>query len=127
MPEIHLNTLDLNLLKVFDALADEGSVTRAGARLGMTQSAVSHALGRLRHVLHDELFVRGPQGMRPTIRALEMAPRLRRALDQLQQALTPKVLHLGGEQLRRLGVDPFLRRAGEARGAGGGAATAIHW
>jgi len=89
MPEIHFNALDLNLLRVFDALADEGSVTRAGIRLGLTQSAVSHALGRLRHVLDDELFVRGPDGMRPTARALEIAPRLRQGLDQLQHALTP--------------------------------------
>jgi DNA-binding transcriptional LysR family regulator len=89
MPEIHFSALDLNLLRVFDALAEEGGVTRAGARLGMTQSAVSHALGRLRHVLQDELFVRGPDGMRPTARAQEIAPRLRQGLDQLQQALAP--------------------------------------
>jgi DNA-binding transcriptional ArsR family regulator len=46
MPEIHFSSLDLNLLRVFDALAEEASVTRAGERLGLTQSAVSHALGR---------------------------------------------------------------------------------
>jgi len=91
MPEIHFPALDLNLLRVFDALAEEGSVTRAGIRLSLTQSAVSHALGRLRHVLDDELFVRGPEGMRPTARALEIAPRLRQGLDQLQHALTPAV------------------------------------
>jgi DNA-binding transcriptional LysR family regulator len=89
MPEIHFPALDLNLLRVFDALAEEGSVTRTGVRLGLTQSAVSHALGRLRHILDDELFVRGPDGMRPTARALEIAPRLRQGLDQLQHALTP--------------------------------------
>ena len=89
MPEIHFSALDLNLLRVFDALAEEGSVTRAGVRISLTQSAVSHALGRLRHVLDDELFVRGPDGMRPTARALEIAPRLRQGLDQLQHALTP--------------------------------------
>ena len=89
MPEIHFSALDLNLLRVFDALAEERSVTRAGARLGLTQSAVSHALNRLRHVLQDELFVRAPDGMRPTARALEIAPRLRQGLHQLQVALTP--------------------------------------
>jgi DNA-binding transcriptional LysR family regulator len=89
MPEIHFTALDLNLLRVFDALAEERSVTRAGARLGLTQSAVSHALNRLRHVLQDELFVRGPDGMRPTARAQEIAPRLRQGLHQLQLALTP--------------------------------------
>jgi len=91
MPDIHFTALDLNLLRVFDALAEEGSVTRAGARLGLTQSAVSHALGRLRHALQDELFVRGPDGMRPTARAQEIAPRLSLGLHQLQLALAPAV------------------------------------
>jgi DNA-binding transcriptional LysR family regulator len=89
MPEIHFAALDLNLLRVFDAMAEEANVTRAGARLGLTQSAVSHALGRLRHLLQDELFVRGPDGMQPTARAQEIAPRLRQGLHQLQVALTP--------------------------------------
>lgn len=89
MSEIHFPALDLNLLRVFDAMAEETSVTRAGARLGLTQSAVSHALGRLRRLLDDELFVRGPDGMRPTARALEIAPRVRQGLHQLQVALTP--------------------------------------
>jgi DNA-binding transcriptional LysR family regulator len=89
MAEIHFQALDLNLLRLFDALAEERSVTRAGARLGLTQSAVSHALNRLRHILQDELFVRGPDGMRPTPRAQEIAPRLRHGLDQLQLALAP--------------------------------------
>jgi DNA-binding transcriptional LysR family regulator len=89
MPDIHFPALDLNLLRVFDALAEEGSVTRAGARLGLTQSAVSHALGRLRYALQDELFVRGPDGMRPTARAQEIAPRLSQGLHQLQLALAP--------------------------------------
>jgi DNA-binding transcriptional LysR family regulator len=74
---------------VFDALIEERSVTRAGERLGLTQSAISHALSRLRFVLDDELFVRGPEGMRPTRCASEIAPRLRQGLLQLQLALTP--------------------------------------
>lgn len=89
MRDVHFSTLDLNLLRVFDALAEEGSVTRAGRRLGLTQSAVSHALNRLRFALNDELFVRGPDGMHPTARAAEIGPGLRRALDQLQAALGP--------------------------------------
>lgn len=89
MPEIHFPALDLNLLRVFHALAEEGSVTRAGVRLGLTQSAVSHALNRLRYLLDDQLFVRGPAGMRPTARALEIAPRLDEGLRQLQLAVAP--------------------------------------
>lgn len=89
MNELHFQALDLNLLRVFDALIEEHSVTRAGERLGLTQSAISHALGRLRYVLDDELFVRGADGMQPTRRAAEIAPRLRQGLLQLQLALTP--------------------------------------
>ncbi|HEY2662297.1 MAG TPA: LysR family transcriptional regulator [Caulobacteraceae bacterium] len=89
MPDIHFAALDLNLLRVFHALAEERSVTRAGVRLGLSQSAVSHALNRLRYVLQDELFVRGPAGMRPTPRAQDIAPRLEEGLRQLQLALAP--------------------------------------
>jgi len=89
MQQINFDKLDLNLLRVFEALSEERSATRAGARLRLTQSAVSHALNRLRDVLDDELFVRGPEGMQPTERAAEIAPRLRQGLRQLQQALTP--------------------------------------
>lgn len=81
--------LDLNLLRVFDLLLEERSATRAGARLGLSQSAVSHALNRLRHMLDDELFVRGPSGMQPTPRAVEMGPQVHAALNQLQAALAP--------------------------------------
>jgi DNA-binding transcriptional LysR family regulator len=85
----HLHTLDLNLLRVFVALLDEGNVTRAGARLGLTQSAVSHALNRLRYALGDDLFVRGPSGMMPTPRAREIAPRVRLGMAQLQAVMAP--------------------------------------
>ena len=82
-------SLDLNLMRVFDVLLEERSVTRAGARLGLSQSAVSHALNRLRYMLNDELFVRGPAGMQPTPRAVEMGPQVHAALNQLQAALAP--------------------------------------
>ena len=100
MPEIHFANLDLNLLRVFDALAEEASATRAGARLGLTQSAVSHALGRLRRVFDDELFVRGPSGMQATPRALEIAPRVRQGLNQLQAALAPATFSPSDTQRR---------------------------
>lgn len=81
--------LDLNLLRVLDVMLEERSVTRAGARLGLTQSAISHALNRLRYTLSDELFVRGPNGMQPTPRAIEMGPQVHAALVQLQAAVAP--------------------------------------
>jgi DNA-binding transcriptional LysR family regulator len=89
MNHAHFASLDLNLLRVFDALMEERSVTRAGARLRLTQSAISHALNRLRFMLGDELFVRGVDGMRPTARAAEIGPRLRQALHHMQLALAP--------------------------------------
>jgi DNA-binding transcriptional LysR family regulator len=89
MKDVRFNALDLNLLRVFDALFQERNVTRVGDRLGLTQSAVSHALGRLRYVLEDELFVRRPDGMVPTPRAEELGPRLHDALQRLQLALAP--------------------------------------
>jgi DNA-binding transcriptional LysR family regulator len=89
MNEFHFTNLDLNLLRVFDALLEERSVTRAGDRLGLTQSAVSHALGRLRHVLGDPLFTRKSGGVEPTPRALEIGPALHAALGQLEDAISP--------------------------------------
>ena len=81
--------IDLNLLRVFEALLEEGGVTRAGRRLGLTQSAVSHALNRLRYVADDPLFVRGAKGMQPTARALEIGARVRLGLAELDRALEP--------------------------------------
>jgi DNA-binding transcriptional LysR family regulator len=88
MSQVNMNLVDLNLLRVFDALLEEGSVTRAGARLGLSQSAVSHALGRLRELMGDELFVRTGAGVRPTSRATEIGPNVHSALRQLQAALS---------------------------------------
>ena len=80
---------DLNLLIVFDAVMQERSVTRAGARIGLSQPAMSHALNRLRYMLKDELFVRTPKGMVPTPRAEMLAQPLRHALNEMQLALEP--------------------------------------
>jgi DNA-binding transcriptional LysR family regulator len=81
------NRLDLNLLRVFDAVMEERSVLRAGQRMCLSQSAVSHALARLREVLGDELFIRTPTGMQPTARALTMAPLVRQAWQTLETAV----------------------------------------
>lgn len=76
-------TMDLNLIRVFDTLIEERNVHRAGLRLGLTQSAVSHALNRLRYHLGDELFVRTRAGMMPTARAMDVAGPLREAVRQV--------------------------------------------
>lgn len=88
-PAVKLSAIDLNLLVVFDALMQDRNVTRAASRLALSQPALSHALGRLRHMLKDELFVRSPKGMIPTPRADELAAPIRRALDELQHSLEP--------------------------------------
>ncbi len=82
-----LADLDLQLLLVFEAILDTGSVTASGRRLGRSQPAVSNALARLRGLLGDELFVREGNRMLPTPGALRMAPGVRGALDGLRRAL----------------------------------------
>ncbi len=87
---MNFRNLDLNLLKVFDAVMAEHSLTRAAARLAMTQPAVSHALKRLREALGEELFVRHAFGMKPTLRAEAMWPEVRLILQRLQALLAPE-------------------------------------
>lgn len=84
---MNLHGIDLNLLVAFDALMAERNVTRAGARIGRTQPAMSAALARLRALLEDELFVRGPSGLQPTPRALDLAEPLGHALADIQRTL----------------------------------------
>ena len=81
---IDLSRIDLNLLVALDALLDERSVTRAAARIGVGQSAMSSSLARLRRLFDDELLTRAPDGMRPTPRALKLAEPLRATLRQVQ-------------------------------------------
>jgi DNA-binding transcriptional LysR family regulator len=82
-------TLDLNLLRVFDEVMAERSLTRAARNLSLTQPAVSNALRRLRDALGDELLHRGGAGMEPTVRALALWPSVREALRSLQASLAP--------------------------------------
>ena len=70
--EISLSRIDLNLLVLFHVVLEERHVARAAGRLSLTSSAVSHALGRLRQLLNDPLFLRTPKGVVPTTRALEL-------------------------------------------------------
>ena len=79
--------LDLNLLRVFDAMTIELNTTRTGERVGLSQPAVSSALGRLRQILGDELFVREGNRMVPTERALALREPVRQALRQMEDAL----------------------------------------
>lgn len=87
---MNLRSIDLNLLVVLEALIEERGVRRAGERIGLSQSATSHALDRLRKLLGDEILVRTTTGMEPTARALSLAGPLRIALQSIQTALTPE-------------------------------------
>ncbi len=84
-----LHGIDLNLLVAFDAIGQTRSISLAAAQLGLRQPAVSGALGRLRRLFGDELFVRAGGEMQPTPRALQIAPSVSAALAQLRQALSP--------------------------------------
>jgi DNA-binding transcriptional LysR family regulator len=83
MNEPRLRTIDLNLLVILSALLTERHVTRAARRLGLSQSATSHALARLREVYGDPLLVRSGRRLDPTPRALALLPQLERGLAEL--------------------------------------------
>ena len=82
MNEIDLRAVDLNLLVAFQTVMAERHVGRAAGRLALTQSAVSHAITRLRLLLNDPLFVRHPKGVEPTTRALNLAPKIADILER---------------------------------------------
>ena len=85
---MNIKALDLNLLRVLDALFQERSVSLAAERLGLSQPAVSNALRRLREALGDPLFVRGAGEMMPTSRAEALERPVRQALAEIEQALS---------------------------------------
>ncbi|HEU0151261.1 MAG TPA: LysR family transcriptional regulator [Bradyrhizobium sp.] len=85
---VNLSHIDLNLLVHLDALLSERSVTRAAARVGIGQSAMSHNLARLRELFGDELLTRGPDGFRLTPRAALLVEPVRTTLSQIQTLVT---------------------------------------
>jgi DNA-binding transcriptional LysR family regulator len=86
---VDIAALDLNLLIVLEALLEKRSVTKAAKQVGLSQSALSSALGRLRVTFGDPLFVRSVAGMLPTARALELEPELRSAMASVRRVITP--------------------------------------
>ncbi len=79
--------VDLNLFRVFETVLHCRSVSGASRELGVTASAVSHALARLRQAVGDELFVPGENGMEPTPRAREIAPAILDGLERIEEAI----------------------------------------
>ena len=88
---MHISRIDLNLFVVLDAIYREGNITRASQALKLSQPALSHALGRLRELLKDPLFVRQGSGMVPT-------PLTRNLIGPVRQALQTLELHVRQSQ-----------------------------
>src|SRR5690349_974701 len=87
MRTTHVDRVDLNLLVVLQRLLETGSVTAAAERLGLSQPAVSRALGRLREAFADALFVRTPEGLRATPRAEQLRAELAAVLGRVESLL----------------------------------------
>ena len=87
MSAADIRSLDIGMLRTFDALLAERSVSRAAARLFLSQSAVSSTLKRLREVFADPLFTRTAHGVEPTPRALILAPHVQAALNEIGRLL----------------------------------------
>ena len=90
MSSVNFRTFDLNLLRVFDEVMQERSLTRAAHNLALTQPAVSNAMRRLRETLDDDLLKRNGQILEATPLALAIWPAVREALSGLQSALVPQ-------------------------------------
>jgi DNA-binding transcriptional LysR family regulator len=86
---VNFQTFDLNLLRVFDAVMAEGSLTRAADRLSITQPAVSNALKRLKESVGEDLLTRTAHGVKPTPFAERIWPEVRTALGRLREAFDP--------------------------------------
>ncbi len=86
--DVHIRRLDLTLLLTFDLLLRRRNMSQVAAELGVTQSAVSHAVGRLRVSFDDPLFVRRGAGVEPTARSLLLGPMLAAAIDDVRGALS---------------------------------------
>ncbi|TNB81704.1 LysR family transcriptional regulator [Pseudomonas sp. Fig-3] len=102
MSVMNIVDVDLNLLKTFEALHDESSASRAALRLGVTQSAISAALRRLRNLYDDQLFVRTGRGLAPTLRANQLKPVISDALNKCRQSLAmvdPGASHYEGRSV----------------------------
>lgn len=103
----NLRSIDLNLLVVLDALLLEQHLSRAAARLNMSQPAMSHALGRLRILLGDPLFQREGGRMLPTLRALALVEPLTEAMAQIRSVLGPEGFDPTAPHMFRLAMSDY--------------------
>ncbi|QFY41569.1 LysR family transcriptional regulator [Candidatus Methylospira mobilis] len=84
---MNLRGIDLNLLTIFEATFEECNQTKTCDRLGMTQSAISNALNRLKQITNDPLFTVRGKGLRPTARAIELYDQVHSALELVRSGL----------------------------------------
>lgn len=120
MNDIDIRRLDMTLLLTFSSLMRTGRGAATADELGVTQSSVSHALGRLRDIFGDDLFTRRPHGLEPTRRAVELQPLIAAILDATRAALrTPTFDPAEARGVLRIGAldyhcallaPPFLQR-----------------
>jgi DNA-binding transcriptional LysR family regulator len=104
-----MDSVDMNLLAALDALLAEGSVTGAARRLGLSSSAMSRTLARLRSATGDPLLVRAGRGLVPTPRASELRDRVHLLTRDVRTVLSPRASHLDVASLART----FTIRASE--------------
>ncbi len=97
----NLRGLDLNLITLFEAVYEAGSISRAADRLALSQSATSHALSRLREACGDDLFMRAGQGIAPTPVAHRIYPEVSKSLDGLRRSLAEAKGFEPGSSTRR--------------------------
>ena len=109
---MRLEGIDLNLLVVLSAVLQEQGVTAASRRLGLSQSATSHALARLRDHLDDPILLRTPRGMVPTARALELLPVVLRVLEDARSVFlgAPGFDPAHAQGVYRLALDESAQR-----------------
>jgi LysR family transcriptional regulator, mexEF-oprN operon transcriptional activator len=108
--EMKLRQLDFSLLLIFQEVYRSRRLTAAAKRLGLSQPAISHALGRLRRTVEDPLFVRGPNGLRPTSRAAGLAPKVDAILSLAAEALNGPATFdpQASRRLFRISVNDFV-------------------
>lgn len=85
-----MRSQDLSLLVIFDAIMTEGSITRAADRLNITQPAVSNAVGRMREIWKDDLFIKAGRNITPTLFAQNLWAQVREPLEEIDDAINPK-------------------------------------
>ncbi|MEM6636390.1 MAG: LysR family transcriptional regulator [Pseudomonadota bacterium] len=101
---LKLRRIDFSLLLIFLGLVRHGRAARVAQEMGLSQPAISHALGRLRDIFDDPLFLRRPHGLEPTSVARELEPRIRAAVEQLAAALEPAGPFIPGDTERVLRI-----------------------